>query len=122
MLKIDLNRIAKKKGYNDVNQLLRQKGYSADKAWRMGSGRFKKWELKDIENLCEIFRCSPDDLFILVPEKGKIYDVKHPMRKLLRADENFNVLNYLKSKSMDEIREIEKELEKKRDAERGTEG
>ncbi len=113
MLKFDLKRIAEKRGYGNVNEYLRKGGIEVQKAWRMGSGRMKKWDVKDIEKLCLVFRCTPDDLFVYTPVKDKNYDATQPLNKLTRVDENLDVIKYLKSKSMEEIRELEIELAKK---------
>lgn len=110
MLKFDLKRIAEKRGYGNVNEYLRKNGIEVQKAWRLGSGRMKKWDVRDIEKLCLVFRCTPDDLFVYTPVKDKNYDETQPLNKLTRADESLAILNYLKSKSMDEIRELENEL------------
>jgi DNA-binding Xre family transcriptional regulator len=115
MLQIDLNRIARKKGWESTfDALTKGGGYNAHKAWRLATGRMKKWDLKDIERLCEVFKCSPDDLFVLTPEKGKVYEVEHPMRDLMRENESFDVFNYLKLMPIAKVKKYEAELLKKR--------
>jgi len=115
MLQINLNRIARKKGWNDVSDALIKGGFRRNKAWRMSAGRMKKWDLKDIEKLCEIFMCSVEDLFVLLPEKGKIYSASHPMKKLMRVGESTDVLYYIKNLPIEEVREIEEDILRKRE-------
>jgi len=107
MLIIDLKRIARKKGRTDVTEVLRKAGYNAHKAWRMANGKMKKWDLKDIEKLCEIFRCTPDDLFVLVPDKGKTYDEGQDLRKLLRTNEAFDLVGFMSAQPAEKIAGIE---------------
>lgn len=110
MLKIDINRIARKKGIMDATELLRNIGYERHKAWRMTSGRMKKWDMKDIEKLCELFKCSPNDLYVFVPEKGKVYAEGHGLRQLIRMNEGFDVVSYMRGLGGDEVKEIEKKI------------
>lgn len=114
MLRIDIKRIARKKGKLDAVKFLVLKGYEKQKAWRMASGRVKVWDLKDIEKLCEIFQCTPNDLFVLEPEKGKIYDNKHPLQSLIRFNEAYDVLSFLSSEPIEKIKEIEEELKRRK--------
>ena len=114
MLEINLNRIARKKGWTEVTEALTKGGFASHKAWRLATGRMKKWDLKDIEKLCEIFKCTPDDLFVLTPEKGKIYEEGNPLRSLMRINESFDVLNFLKTQPIEKVKEFEAEMLKKR--------
>lgn len=114
MLEINLTRIARKKGWNSVREALTKNGIDDHKAWRLATGKMKKWELKDIEKLCEIFKCTPDDLFVLTPDKGKTYAEDNPMRSLMRINESFDVLNFLKLQPIDRVEEYEAEMLKKR--------
>jgi DNA-binding Xre family transcriptional regulator len=114
MLKIDVNRIARKKGWHNVSEALVSGGFNKHKAWRIASGRIKNWDLNDIERLCELFKCTPDDLFVLTQDKGKTYGEDNPLRVLLRTNESFDVLNFLKSQPIDKVKEYEADMLKKR--------
>jgi len=114
MLRIDIKRIARKKGHLEPVKLLVSKGFGGQKAWRIVSGRVKVWELKDIEKLCEIFQCTPNDLFVLEPDKGKVYDVKNPLRELIRVNESYDVLSFLRSEPIEKIKEMEAEVWKRK--------
>jgi DNA-binding Xre family transcriptional regulator len=118
MLKIDIKRIAMKKGQFEPTKLLVKHGFEKQKAWRIVSGRVKDWDLKDIEKLCEIFVCSPNDLFVLVPEKGKVYDSKHPMQPLTRENEPKDIVSFLRSASIEEIEEFEAEMKRRKEGEK----
>ena len=114
MLRIDIKRIARKKGEFEPTKLLVKHGFEKQKAWRLVSGRVKDWDLNDIEKLCEIFQCTPNDLFVLEPEKGKVYDNKHPMQFLIRFNEAYDVLSFLRSEPIEKIMEIEEELKRRK--------
>lgn len=107
MLTMNLKRIARKKGWTNVREALVKGGIEHQKAWRMATGRMKKWEVKDIERLCEIFKCSPNDLFVLELEKGKRYGPEHPMRELLRINESTDVVAFLKTQPMARVKLFE---------------
>ena len=114
MLRIDIKRIARKKGQFEPTKLLVKNGFGKQKAWKIVSGRVKDWDLNDIEKLCEIFQCTPNDLFVLEPEKGKVYDNKHPMQFLIRFNEAYDVLSFLRSEPIEKIMEIEEELKRRK--------
>jgi DNA-binding Xre family transcriptional regulator len=113
MLLFDLRRIARKKGWTNVTEALVKGGIEKQKAWRMGSGRMKKWDVKDIEKVCDIFQCTPNDLFVVWPDKGKAYPPDHHMYELLRMNEGgMNVLSFLRRLPMEKVKLYEAEMMK----------
>jgi DNA-binding Xre family transcriptional regulator len=110
MMKFDLRRVAQKKGWTNVTEALVKGGIEKQKAWRMGTGRMKKWDVNDIRKVCDIFQCTPNDLFVIWPDKGKIYPPDHHLFELLRVNESTTVLGFLKSQPLENVKRIEAEV------------
>ena len=110
MLKIDLSIIARKKGYPDVSALLIKRGYHPNKAWRIATGKMKKWDLADIEKICEIFRCTPNELFVLIPDKGKKYDDGNELTLLMRPHDHFDLFGLLRAQPSRRVKELEEAM------------
>ena len=109
-MKFDLRRVAQKKGWTNVTEALVKGGIEKQKAWRMGTGRMKKWDVKDIEKVCDIFQCTPNDLFVMKADAGKVYPPEHHLYELLRVNESTDVVTFLKSQPIAKVKIFEAEM------------
>lgn len=95
---------------------LMQRGFSDKFASGVANERYRKMSLSDLERLCYVFQCTPNDLLEWTPNKTD-EDVKsHFMAPLFRGQKVMDLTKTLNSVPFDKLLEIEKliqaELEK----------
>lgn len=117
MLSFNFTRIFKARGIDKPFRYLVKAGYSDNFATRVANNRKKQFNLKDLERLCTLLGCTPNDLLEWVPAPADASDEKHPLRPLIRTNTDSQLLQILSSVPIDKIAGIENlikmELEKK---------
>lgn len=84
MLKYNLNRLFELRGINKPYSFLLDKGYSRNVAYRLTRNRKKLFTPNEIERLCLLFNCTPNDLFEWKPNKTGQDDPKYAIHELNR--------------------------------------
>jgi DNA-binding Xre family transcriptional regulator len=116
MLTFNFSRIFKARGIDRPFSYLVKVGYSDNFATRIVNNRNRRLDLADIEKLCELLQCTPNDFLEWIPDsKDKIND-KHPLISMKRSDKVVQLTQILNSVPLDKLSEIEsmikKEIEK----------
>jgi DNA-binding Xre family transcriptional regulator len=83
MIQYNLERLILLRGHNKPIAFLQQNGYSYHKSHRMLSGK-TQITFKELFDLCQLLRCTPNDLMELVPDKKQPLDADHPLQALRR--------------------------------------
>ena len=116
MLTFNFNRIFKARGIDKPFSYLVKVGYSDNFATRIVNNRIKRLDLTDLENLCELLKCTPNDLLEWIPESKDKTNDKHPLITIKRSDKVVQLTQILNSVPLDRLNEIEnmikKEIEK----------
>lgn len=116
MLTFNFTRIFKSRGIDKPFSYLVNHRYSDNFATRIVNNRIERLNLKDIEKLCEIFQCTPNDLLEWIPESKDIDNQNHPLISIKRSDKVVQLTKILNSVPLDRLSEIEsmimKEIEK----------
>ena len=116
MLTFNFNRVLKARGIDKPFSYLVKLGYSDNFATRIVNNRIKRLDLADIEKLCELFQCTPNDLLQWIPDSKDKNNDKHPLISIKRSDKVFQLTQMLNSVPLDKLNEIEsvikKEIEK----------
>lgn len=107
MLKFNFNRIFKARGIDKPFSFLVKAGYSDNFATRIANSRIKRLDLDDVEKLCELLNCTPNDLLEWVPEKIDIDADKHPLVSIKRNDKVVHLTQTLNAIPLDRLIEIE---------------
>ena len=84
MLKLSINEIIKSRGIIRPHTFLKKHGFSDHKTKLYQRGNPKSISIKDIEHLCEIFNCTPNDLFNYTPDANSSISEDHPLHKLVK--------------------------------------
>jgi len=115
MLKFNFPRVFKARGIDRPNRFLVSHGYSTNMATRMVNDRTRQLNVKDVEKLCLMLNCTPNDFFDWIPEKNDINMENHPLNALKRNDKIL-LAQLINDIPMDKLADIEslikKELEK----------
>lgn len=116
MLLFNFSRIFKARGIDKPFSYLVKLGYSDNFATRIANNRIKRLDLNDIEKLCEILQCTPNDLLEWIPESKDKNNDKHPLIPIMRSDKVVKLTQILSTVPLNKLSDIEsiimKEIEK----------
>lgn len=108
MLTFNFTRIFKSRGIDKPFSYLVKCGYSDNFATRIANNKIAKLNLKDVERLCELFQCTPNDLLEWIPDRNDIDTGNHPLTPLKRSDKVVQLTKILNSIPLDKLNDIEK--------------
>ena len=107
MLTFNFNRVFKARGIERPFSYLVKLGYSDNFATRIVNNRIEKMNLKDVEKLCELLHCTPNDLLEWIPETKDKSNENHPLKTIKRNNEVVVLTKMLNSVPLDKLKEIE---------------
>jgi len=111
MLKFNFPRVFKARGIDRPSRFLVSHGYSTNMATRMVNDRTRQLNVKDVEKLCLMLNCTPNDFFDWIPEKNDINMENHPLNALKRSDK-IVLAQLINDIPMDRLADIEKLVKK----------
>ncbi|MCX6152346.1 MAG: helix-turn-helix transcriptional regulator [Ignavibacteriales bacterium] len=85
MLKYNFERLFKMKGISKPAIFLMEAGFPKDKAYRIINHKVSSFSPNQIEKLCAIFECTPNDLMEWTNDDKIKVSENHPLQKLLPA-------------------------------------
>ncbi len=116
MLTFNFSRIFKARGIDKPFSYLVKAGYSDNFATRITNNRIKRMDLAELEKLCELLHCTPNDLLEWIPSSKDKTNEKHPLISIKRSDKVVQLTQILNTVPLDKLSEIEnlitKEIEK----------
>ncbi len=112
MLTYNIGRIFEARGINKPYSYLTKAGYSSNTASRFINKHFRKLNLDDVERLCELLRCTPNDLLEWTPRPGDTTDENHPLNELKRDKSYASIRQMLKTVPLNKLSEIENMIKK----------
>ena len=107
MLKYNFDRVFKARGIEKRYTYLKRGGFGEHLASRINRNEVAQLRLKEIEKLCLLLRCTPNDLFEWEPDDSHEYDSDHPMHKIRKRDKITDLTRTLNSIPLDKLDEIE---------------
>jgi DNA-binding Xre family transcriptional regulator len=112
MLIFNFTRIFKARGIDKPFSYLVKVGYSDNYATRIANNRIQRLNLADLEKLCELFHCTPNDLLEWIPDSRAVTDEKHPLMSIKRSNKVVQLTQMLNSVPLDKLNEIENVIRK----------
>lgn len=85
MLKFDVKPLLKVKGATKLMAYLYNRGFSRSKAQHVIKTNVKQISISDIEHLCHIFNCTPNDLFVFEESTAKPLQPNSALKQLVRT-------------------------------------
>jgi hypothetical protein len=107
MLTFNFTRIFKARGIDKPFRYLVNAGYSEGFSTRIVNNRTEKLNLKDIEKLCVMFQCTPNDLLQWYPSKNEINIENHPLYSLKRTEKVIHLTKILNAVPLNKLDTIE---------------
>jgi DNA-binding Xre family transcriptional regulator len=100
MLTFNFTRIFKSRGIDNY-------------ATRIVNNKIERLTLKDIEKLCELFQCTPNDFLEWIPGSNDLKNENHPLSSLKRSDKVVQLTKILNSVPLDKLADIETMINEK---------
>jgi DNA-binding Xre family transcriptional regulator len=113
MLKINIQRILAGRAIDKPYTYLVKQGFSKNLAARLNTGKMKQLKLADIEKLCMLFQCTPNELLEWVPAETEKEVETQPLRDLIRVNPKVNIRAILNALPYGQIAEMEKIISEK---------
>jgi DNA-binding Xre family transcriptional regulator len=114
MIRLRIDQLAREKGMKNPFTALVKAGITRNAATEYMKGDKKMLVHEDIEIMCLVFRCLPNDLFEVVPDKPGTADLTQPIYKELAPRSSFNLLEVTKNMTPEEVRKMVEEYAKKK--------
>lgn len=112
MLGFNFQRIFRARGIDRPFSFLVKAGYSANFATRIANNRVERLNLPDVERICVLLQCTPNDLLQWFPESNDKTNDKHPLISLKRSNTAVHITQLLKNVPLDKLNDIENVIRK----------
>jgi len=113
MIQYNFDRIFKARGIERPFTYLRQAGFSDNFATKVKNNRVLRMNLKELEKLCVLLRCTPNDFFEWTPDKDLTVDGEHPIHTIRKSDKVVDITKTLNSIPLGQLDEIEQMIQEK---------
>ncbi|RQO64233.1 hypothetical protein DBR40_25965 [Pedobacter sp. KBW01] len=90
-------------------------GFTPHPAHYILHGKTRSIRLDHIEKLCKLLICEPADLFVWYLNKNEILSDKHPLKKLIRREEETNIHNLIADVPFKDIAKIAAAIKEQKD-------
>ena len=113
MLRFNFDRIYKIRGIERPFSYLVSRGFSASYATRMNNRNLRSINFNQLERLCELFQCTPNDLMEWKPGKDVTDPSSHALKDLIRTDHVSRINSLLGKIPVSDLDEIENYIKTK---------
>lgn len=72
MITVQLHKVASKHGITNGYQFQKFTGYSTSMAYGLWRGNWKFVNIKTLNNLCNLLKCTPNDLLEYTPDPEEV--------------------------------------------------
>lgn len=112
MLVFNFTRIFKARGINKPFSFLVKAGYSDNFATRVVNNRMQRFNLSDLEKLCNLLQCTPNDLLEWIPESNDLANASHTLSALKRTDKHSQLSQLLHTVPLEKLDHIQTLIQK----------
>lgn len=107
MLSYNFERILMARGIDKPFSFFKKAGFSDSFSTRLKNNVVRRVNLSDLEKLCLLLHCTPNDFCEWVPDKGQKLEKDHPLNTLRRSDKVFDLTRTLNSVPLEKLDEVE---------------
>ena len=108
MLTFNFNRIIQARVIEKPTLYLTKNGFSSNTATKIVNNRYSKINLAQIEKLCLLLHCTPNDFIQWTPNQDDTNYENQPLMSLLKTDKAFQISKVINSIPLAKLPEIEK--------------
>ncbi|WP_075591467.1 helix-turn-helix domain-containing protein [Labilibacter marinus] len=107
MLKYNFKRVFRARGIDRPFTFLKKAGFSDNFASKINNNRVYRLDLKDLERLCFLLRCTPHDLLEWHPEPSMETVDTHPLEKLRKSTKDTDLIKTISAIPLEQVQRIE---------------
>jgi DNA-binding Xre family transcriptional regulator len=111
MLYLNLKQIISQRGIANPNQLLVKNGFTAYTASRILNNHVSGLSNEQLEKLCLVLRCTPNDLYGWEKPSDANIPPDHPLHKLMPKPESLDMVKKLQDLPLEKLEAIRKFIE-----------
>lgn len=108
MLYYNFDRVFKARGIANPFSYLKKAGYSESFSSKIKNNKVNRLELKYLESLCLLLKCTPNNVLVWVPEPGAAVEETHPMLLLKKSPGEVDMVKTINSIPIGKLEQIEK--------------
>ncbi|MCD6065774.1 MAG: Cro/C1-type DNA-binding domain [Bacteroidetes bacterium] len=106
MLSLNLLPVLRARGVERPFTFLVKAGFPPYTAHNLLSSKTVTFQLRNIEKLCMVLNCTPDELLVWTPNKNQLITDTHPLTKLRNKNPDYNWQDTIKTIPLDQLREL----------------
>lgn len=107
MIRYNFDRMFKARGIIKPFTYLTKAGFSDNFATKIKNDRVRRIGLVELEKLCLLLRCTPNDFYEWIPDDDTRMDKDHPLQSIRKSDKVFDLTKTLNSVPLGELDKIE---------------
>lgn len=108
MLKYNFTRVFRAKAIERPFTFLRKNGFSDKFATKIKNNRIKRIDLNELERLCIVLKCTPNNFLEWTPDSSIQIEDNHPLNDLRKYDNEVDMVKTLNSLPFSKLKEIDK--------------
>lgn len=113
MLRYNFSRMFKARGIEKPAVYLKSVGFSVNFAVKVKNNKVVRINLRELEKLCLVLQCTPNDFYEWIPDKNTQTDANHPLNKIKKSEKVIDLTKMLNSIPLDCLDEIESVITEK---------
>ncbi len=111
MLYLNIKNVCNLRGIDNPHQFLRKNGFTIHTTHRLVNNTLEGISYRNLEKLCIILNCTPNDLISFAPPKDSTIPSTHPIHKLNHKNTSAPLGTTLKSLPLETINELRNYLD-----------
>ena len=108
MLRYNFDRVFKARGIDRPFSYLRKAGFTDNMAVNINRSKVTKLDVKFMEQLCLLLRCTPNDLMSWEPENSEQVPKDHPLYRIKRNEDQVEITKMINGIPLDKLGAIKK--------------
>lgn len=107
MIVYRFDRLFKARGIERPFTFLQQAGFSMNFASKIKNNRVSRLNMKQMEKLCLLLKCTPNDMMAWIPDKNAPYDDDVPLAALRMSETEIDMVKTINSIPLGKLERIE---------------
>lgn len=106
MLSLNLKPVFKARGIEKPYSFLTKAGFPSYTAHNLLSSKTITFQLRNIDKLCSLLNCTPNDLLVWTPNKNEKLTDGHPLTRLKNQNTDYNWQDTIKTLPLDQLQQL----------------
>ena len=102
------DRLFRARGIDRPFTFLQQAGFSMNFASKIKNNRVSRLNMKEMEKLCLLLRCTPNDMMVWIPDKNVPHDADVPLASLRLPEIEIDMVKAINAIPLAKLERIEK--------------